>query len=144
MTFPEFDENNLPNQKNKNSASSLSGYVSFNSLFNSLLNLNSSLTLFSSVFSQHGSEQYLDPITIFPPLLKLSFIVTHPLKVDFSYTDKDFEELLFYFVYRSSSFPPSFPNITTDSSMTSKEFKAFYQLSFHVFSFLSSHYYSLY
>jgi hypothetical protein len=59
VTFPEFDENHSPNQKNNYFTSGSSSYMSFNSLVNSLsklTNLNSPSTLFSSVFSQYGFE----------------------------------------------------------------------------------------
>jgi hypothetical protein len=114
-----------------------------NSLFNSPSNLNSSLMLLFSVLLQNRSEQHLNPATVFSLLSLLSLNSTHLLKVDSSYTDSDFKKLLFHFAYGSSSFSPFSPNNTTDSSTTSKEFTAFYQLSLHVFSSPFSHYYSL-
>jgi hypothetical protein len=146
MMFSEFNENNSLNQKNNNSTSSSSGYISYNFLFNSLsklTNLNSSSMLFSSVFSHHRSKQHLDSAIVFSLLSPLSSSLSNFPKVDSIYTDTKFEKLLFHFVYRSFLESSSFPNTSIDSSMILEEFVAFYELSFHVFSFLSSHYYSL-
>jgi hypothetical protein len=97
VTFSEFNENNSLNQKNNYSMSSSSDYISFNSLFNPLVNspskltsLNSPLTLFSSVLSQHGSEQHLDSATVFSPLSSLSLDLSHSLKVDSPCTESEF------------------------------------------------------
>jgi hypothetical protein len=145
--FPEFDENNSLNWKNNYSVSGSSGYMSFNSLVNflsKLTSLNSPLMLFSSVFSHHRSEQHLDSATVFSLLLLLSSDLSHSSKIDSLCTESEFEDFLFHFVYRSSSFLFSFPNNTTSSSMASEEeFKAFYQLFLHVFSSPSSYFYAL-
>jgi hypothetical protein len=141
--FLEFDENDSLNWKNNNSASSLSGYVSFNSLFNYPSNINSFPTLFSLVFLHYRFKQHLNSANVFPPLSLLSFNSSHAPIVDFPYTDTEFEELLLNFTYGASSSPPLTPNISTDSSIFSKEFAAFHELSLHVFSSLSSHYYFL-
>jgi hypothetical protein len=139
VTFPKFDENDSLNQKNNNSTSSSSGYVS------NLTNINSPPMLFSPVLSHHGLEQHLNPANVFPLLSPLSVILSHLLIVDSPCTNTKFEKLLLHFVYRSltSSPSPSSPNSPTDSSMSSKEFAACYELSLHVFSSSSSHYYSL-
>jgi hypothetical protein len=144
VTFLEFDEFELSNQKNNNSMSDLSDYVLFNSLFNFSANLNSLSMLSSLVFLQQGSEQHLDSAIVFSSLFSLSSNLTHFLIVDSSCTDSDFEDLLLYLVYVFSSFPSLSLNNTTASSMALEEFTAFYQLSLHVFSSLFSHYYSLY
>jgi hypothetical protein len=121
--------------------------MSCNSLINSLsklTSLNSPLTLFSSVFSHHGSKQYLDPATVFSPFLSLSSDLSHLPKVDSSYTKSEFEDFLLHFAYGSSSFSLFFPNNTIDSLMVlEEEFEAFYQLSLHVFSSPFSYFYAL-
>jgi hypothetical protein len=132
----------LLNQKNNNSASGLSGYVSFNSPFNSPSNINSPSMLFSSVFSHYGFEQHLDPATVFLPLSLLSSNLSHALIVDSPYTDTEFEKVLLHFAYGSSSSSPLFPNISIDSPMSLEEFEDLLH-SLHVFFSSSSHYYSL-
>jgi hypothetical protein len=108
--FLKFDENDLLNWKNNNSTSDSSGYMSFNPLFNfpsKLTSLNSSPMLFSSVFSQHKSEQHLNSAIVFSFLFLLSPNSTHLLIVDSLYTNSEFEKLLLYFAYRSPPFPLS-------------------------------------
>jgi hypothetical protein len=141
VTFPEFRENNSLNQKNNYSTS---GFMSFNSP-SKLTSLNSSPTLFSSVFSHRESEQHLNSKNVFPPLSSLSPKLSHSPKVDSPYTNSKFENLLLHFTYRSSTSPPSSPssNQTTNNSMTSKQFGVFHQLPVHVFSSSSFFYYSL-
>jgi hypothetical protein len=109
--------------------------MSFNSLFNSPLNINSSLMLFSSVFSHYGSEQHLDSVNVFSPLFLLSFKLAHNLIVDSPCTETEFEELLFHFAYRSNPSSPLPSNNSTDSPTSSEEFEVFAVLSLHVFSF---------
>jgi hypothetical protein len=60
--------------------------MSFNSLFNSLSNINNSLMLFSSVFSHHRLEQHLTSEIVFSPLFLLSSKLFHSLIVDSFYT----------------------------------------------------------
>jgi hypothetical protein len=143
VTFPEFDENDSPNQKNNNFVSGSSSYVSINSLSN-LTNINNPPTLFSPVLSHHGLEQHLYPANVFPPLLSLSSSLSNSPKVDSTYSDTDFKDLILHFTYgsHSPSSPPS-PNNITDSPTSQEEFKVFVELSLHVFSFFSSHYYSM-
>jgi hypothetical protein len=130
-----------------------SGYLSVNSLFNSSFNLLveiKTLSTFSpSVFSLHKSEQHLNSAKVFSPLSSLSSSLNFPT-VDFTCSDSDLEDLLFYLAYGSSSssspFPPSSsPNKQIDDLMTSQEeFVIFHQLPLHVFSSLFSFYYFLY
>jgi hypothetical protein len=121
--------------------------MSFNSPVNSLsklTSLNSSSTLFSSVFLHHESEQHLDPATVFPLLSFLSSDLSHLPKVDSPYIESEFEDFLLHFAYRSSSSPLFSPNNTAGSSTVSKEeFEAFHQLSLHVFSSSFSYFYAL-
>jgi hypothetical protein len=86
VTFPEFDKNASPNQKNNNSASDSSDYVS---------NINSLPTLFSLVFSLHRFKQHFNPKNVFSSLLSLSFNLSHSFTVDsLNSTDINFEKLL--------------------------------------------------
>jgi hypothetical protein len=156
-TFSKF-KNNSMNQENNYSASgfvlnqennfSTSGFVSNNSPFNSpakLTSLKSPITLFSSVSPHHKLELHLDSNIVFPSLLPLSISFTHPLKIDSTSSDSEFEDLLLYFVY-GSPFTPSSPissNSTIDSPIASKRFTEFHRQSIHVFSSPSSFYYSL-
>jgi hypothetical protein len=142
VTFPKFNKNDSSNQKNNNSTSSLSSYVLFNSLFNSPLNINNLLMLFSSVFSYHRSEQHLYPANVFS-LLSLLSSFFNSLKVDSTSSNTDFENLILHFTYGFATSSSSFPNTSTDSPTFSKEFAAFYELSLYVFSSSFSHYYSL-
>jgi hypothetical protein len=148
--FSKFNENDSLNQKNNKSMSDLSGYVSVYFLFNSslnfllnLTNLNSFSMLFSSIFSQYGFKQHLSPNHVFSPLFPLSFNLSHPPIVDSPCTDTEFEKLFFQLAYESPTSSPSSSNTPIDSSTVLKEFAAFYELSFHVFSFFFLYYYSL-
>jgi hypothetical protein len=148
MIFPEFNEKNLTNQKNNYSANSWSGYMSDNSLFNSLpvlTNIKSDVTPFSSVFLIQGFKQHLNPSNVFP--LLPSFI-SQPSTVDSLTGDnnKDFDDLLLHFMYGSSfSFfsPSSSFNNHTAYTMFQEEFEAFSKLSLYIFSSPSSFYYSM-
>jgi hypothetical protein len=119
-----------------------------NFLFNSssiLTDIKNPITPFSSVFSPQGSEQHFNTSNVFFFLL---FLYSHFPTVDSLTADsnKDFDDLLFYFVYGSSSSPP-FPsfsiNNSIDITISQKEFKAFTKLSFYVFFSSSSFYYLL-
>jgi hypothetical protein len=146
VMFPEFNENDSPNQKNNYF---VSGYMSFNFPDNSSskpTSLNSLSMLSSSVLSPYKSEQHLDSTTVFPLLSSLSSVLSHPPKVDSSCTNSEFEKLLLHFAYRSSiplTSLLSFSNNTTNSPTVSKQFKAFHQLSVHIFSSPFSFFYSL-
>jgi hypothetical protein len=77
--FLEFDEIDSLIQKNNYSVSSLSCYMSNNSLINSslvLTEINSIITPFSSVFSLQEFEQHLHPSNVFflLPLLYAQFL----------------------------------------------------------------------
>jgi hypothetical protein len=128
VTFLEFNENNLPNQKNNNSVSGLSGYVSFNSLFISLLiltSLNNLSTLFFPVFSHHRFKQYLNSKHVFTFLSLLSSKLSYPLIVDSTCTDIEFEKLLLHLAYGSSTSSLSFSNTLTDRPISQEEFVVF-------------------
>jgi hypothetical protein len=132
VTFLEFDENDSLNQKNNNSVNSSS--------------INSPSMLFSSVSSHYGLEQYLNPANVFSSLLSLSFSLFYSPIVDSTNNDTDFKKLILHFTYRSpflSSPSFSFSKQHIDSSTSQEEFKVFLELSLHVFSSFSSHYYSL-
>jgi hypothetical protein len=161
-----FEKNNLTKWKNyfsmsgfmSNNSLTTSGFTSNNSPDNSLTkSLKSTPTLSSSVFFKHESKQYLDSRIVFPPL---PLFISHPPQVD-SQThstdpDIDFEDLILYLVYGSSSFPSSFPSSSPSSSSSSfpsnnitvdnksqQEFLEFHKLSVHVFSSPFFFYYSL-
>jgi hypothetical protein len=150
-----FEKNNSMKRKNyfstssfmSNNSQTASGFMSNFSPNNSPTeSLKGSPMPFSSVFFKHESEQHLDSRTVFSPLLPF---ITHPLPVDsFANPDIDFEDLILYLAYGSSSptlsFSSSFSsnNITMDSK-SQQEFLEFHKLSMYVFSFLSFFYYSL-
>jgi hypothetical protein len=148
VIFPKFNEFESSNQKNNYSVNGSSGYLLFKSLFNSLVKIKT-LSMFSSpVFSQHRSEQHLDPAKVFSSLFSLSSSLNF-FTGDSTYSDSDFEDLILHLVYKSSllsslSFSSSSSNIQSDSYMTSqKEFAVFHQLPLHVFSSSFSFYYTL-
>jgi hypothetical protein len=117
--------------------------MSFNSSFNSFMNINSLPMLFSSVFSHHKSEQHLNSDIVFSSLFFLSSKLSHSLIVDSPYTDTEFEELFLHFAYGSNSSLPLSTNNSTDSPTFLEEFEAFVALSLHVFSSFSLYYYSM-
>jgi hypothetical protein len=148
MTFSEFNEFESLNQKNNYSASSSSGYLSFKSLFNFSVEIKTLLTFSSLVFSQHESEQYLDPAKVFSSLPPLSSSLNF-FTGDSTYSDSDFEDFILHLVYGSpplsspSSSSPS-SNIQSDSrTVSQEEFTTFHQLPLHVFSSSSFFYYTL-
>jgi hypothetical protein len=120
VIFPKFNEKDSLNQKNNYSANSSSGYVLNNSLFNSLDKINSTTAVFSLVFLPQGSKQHLNSLNIFS-LLPL-FHTQSPI-VDSPTTDhnRDFENLLFHFTYRSPSPLPSFSIIPQQSPQSLKK-----------------------
>jgi hypothetical protein len=143
VTAFEFKNNSLNWENNY----SMSSYVLNNSLFNSLAKLTSLKShpmLFFSVSPHSESEHHLDSNYVFPLLSPLSTNYTHPPTVDSPGLDHEFEELLLHFVYRSSSTPssPTSSNPFTDSHTALKRFTEFHKQPIHVFSSLSSFYYS--
>jgi hypothetical protein len=125
-----------------------SGFVSNNSLYNSLAKLTSLKdhpTPFSSVFHYRESEQHLDSKNVFSSLFLLSTSFTYSSTEDLSDSDYDLEDLLLYFMYRSSfsSSSPTFSNPTIDSPTSMKRFLNFYRQPIYVFSSPSFFYYFL-
>jgi hypothetical protein len=116
--------------------------MSNNSSFNSppvLTKIKNATTPFSLVLLPQESNQHLNSSNVFS--LLFSFISQPPI-VDSLNTDstQDFEDLLFHFVYGSTS---SSSSNTLTATTSQEEFKAFAKLSIHVFSSSSFFYYAL-
>jgi hypothetical protein len=121
--------------------------VSNNSPYNSpakLTSLKNHPMLFSSVSPHRKSEQHLDSNYVFSLLFPLSTSYTHPPTVDSLGSDHEFKDLLLHFTYESSFTPLSLSsNPSTDSPTALKRFTEFHKQPIHLFSSLSSFYYSL-
>jgi hypothetical protein len=154
VTAFEFENNSLNQENNYSTSSSspkqknnysTSGFVSNNSLFNSLAKLTSLKsypTLFSSVSLHSESEQHLNSNYVFPLSSLLSTNYTHSPTVDSPGSDHEFEELLLHFTYGSFSTPssPTSSNPSIDSHTASERFTEFHKQPIHVFSSLSFYY----